>query len=789
VAAHPGDQPDPIADPGARAFTELLAELRRWAGQPSLRRLCQLGGTVRAPSGHLVPALPPSTVSSVLRRKQLPRLDFVEAFVAACLRARRSPPDEIDDAIDRWQRAWRDFSTTPDADGERPPVVGTQQHHLPADIPEFTGRAGHIRFLMGLGADDGHRGTPDVAVIEGMGGVGKTRLAVHVAHALTRAGRFDNFLYLELHGFARDRRPTEPAAALEALLRLLGVPGENIPEDVSARAAMYRDRLHGTRTLVLLDDAYRESQVMDLLPAYPACLVFVTTRRALAVDGAQCVRLEPFTAAESTDLLSRLAGPVRIAADPAGAAAAASRCGNLPLAVALAGRRLQARPAWSIDDLQARLRDSGRRLDQLDAGSRSVRASFQLSYDALTAVQQRTFRLLALHPGDSFGVAGVAMLTDVPAHQATVVLESLVDDYLLQQPAPGRYSFHDLLREYAGERLDAGTTAAERAAALTRLLRWYLQVIMIADRLVDPHHRHVTAEPADMVDVTAPFETRDAAMAWIETEYGALTRAVSLAAAGGADSIAWRLTAALWSYLYLSKRWGDWVSTHRTALAAAERAGSLEGRAWTLNNLGLAHWQRRDFSAAVDCYREALELRQALGDLDGEVVLLDNLGNAYDELGFHDEAVACLQRALTLAEQFGSPSDRANVLNNLGEAHRRAGRFADAQRCLVEALSIQQDLDDVMQRFTLCSLGELYDDMGETRDAEAFYHRGRHKAEETGDTWLTALLWEKLGHTASVTGDLPEAKDRWATAAVTYAQIDDQEASERVRALLRGAQQ
>jgi tetratricopeptide (TPR) repeat protein len=789
VAEQPGGQPDPNAARDGRAFTELLEELRQWAGRPSLRRLCQLGGNVRSPSGHLVPALPPSTVSSVLRRKQLPRLDFVEAFVAACLRARKSPPAEIDDAIGRWQRAWRDFSASSAEVEEQPPVAGAPRHHLPADIPEFTGRAGHIRFLMGLGAGDDGRRSPDVAVIEGMGGVGKTRLAVHVAHALARAGRFDNFLYLELHGFTRDRRPTEPAAALEGLLRLLGVPGENIPEDVSARAAVYRDRLHGTRTLVLLDDAHSESQVLDLLPASPDCLVFVTTRRTLALDGAQSVRLEPFSATESTDLLGRLAGPVRIAADPAGAAAAASRCGNLPLAVALAGRRLQARPAWSINDLHTRLRDSDRRLDQLDAGSRSVRASFELSFDALTTAQQRTFRLLALHPGDSFGVASVAVLTDVPADRATVVLESLVDEYLLQQPAPGRYSLHDLLREYAGERLDAGTTAADRSAALTRLLRWYLQVTMIADRLVDPHHRHITAEPTDMVDITAPFETRGAAMDWIETEYGALTRAVSLAAESGAESLAWRLTAALWSYLYLSKRWGDWVSTHRTALAAAERAGSLEGRAWTLNNLGLAHWQRRDFSSAVDCYREALELRQTLGDLDGEVVLLDNLGNAYDELGFHDEAVACLQRALTLTEQFGSRADRATVLNNLGEAYRRAGRFADAQQCLTEALTIQQDLGDVMQRFTLCSLGELHDDIGETRDAEAFYHRSRHEAEETGDKWLTALLWEKLGHTASMTGDLHEAKDRWTTAAVTYAQIDDNEATERVRALLRGDQQ
>jgi tetratricopeptide (TPR) repeat protein len=768
----------PVSDGSEGAFVESLKGLRRWAGQPSLRRLRQLGGTVRAVSGHEVPALPPSTVSSVLRRPDLPRLDFVEAFVTACHRSRNTAPEQIRQAVDDWREAWRAATAQAGPPGE---VAGQRPaiHQIPADIPEFTGRDDHVRFLTGLAGEDG-AGAPTLAVIEGMAGVGKTRLAVHVAHALARERRFDAFLFLPLHGYAVDQAPTPAAAALETLLRSLGVQGREIPDDVAARAAMYRDRLHGTRTLLLLDDAADGSQVTSLLPGSGMCLVLVTSRRSLALDGAHSVRVDPFSPEESADLLARVAGAVRIAADPAGAAETARRCGNLPLAVALVGRRLQARPAWSIADLQHRLRDA-ETLDGFAAGDRSVRGAFHLSYDALTGEQRRVFRLLSLHPGDTFTAATAGALT--ATGKAATVLEALVDAHLLQQPSPGRYAFHDLLREYATERAREDSTAEQRSAATTRILRWYLAGAVAADRVIDPHHRHVTVEPG-LAGLAPAFRNRADAIAWITDEYGALIAAVSIAADTGAEPVAWRLAAALWSYFYLGKHLSDWIRTHEVALAAGRRAGNREGQAWTLNNLGLAHWQRRDYPAAIDCYRQARELRQAMGDHAGEIVLLDNLGNSFDEIGRTEEAIDCYRQALALAQRSGGPADRASVLNNLGEAYRRAGRYPDAERCLTDALAIQHDLGDAMQRYTLCSLGELHDDLGDPLTAETFYQRSRQLADQVSDVWLTAALWEKLGNTASLRGEARAAEDMWTAAADTYTKVNDDEAAERVRRLL-----
>jgi tetratricopeptide (TPR) repeat protein len=812
------DGTGPELPPGPRdadspaGFLARLASLRQWAGRPSLRRLRQLGGQTRTASGDLVDALPPSTVSYVLRGEVLPRLDFVEAFVTACLRARDLGSPAIAAAVAEWQRAWRavdqgksgsagqtaaDPSETPPSAtgpaGNGPRATGssgTPERHgepgdgeaaegnglrqIPSDIAEFTGREEELRALAEL-AGSGAAGTTPIAVIEGMAGVGKTRLAVRAAHLL--AGGYRQSLYVDLRGFADDQPPAEPAVVLDGLLRLLGVGAGDIPHDLAGRAALLRGRLHGSKTLLLLDDAASAEQVGPLLPADPGCLVLVTTRRSLAVDGAYAVRLKPFTSRESVDLLARLAGPARIVADPAGTAEVAARCGELPLAVALAGRRLHARDTWTVEDLATRLRDTDRRLDELRLGGRTVDAVFSLSYQALDEAERRLFRLLALHPGSTFTAAGAAALTG--DNRAASILESLVDEYLLLQPAPGRYEFHDLLRAYARERLKA----EEETVAEPRrdVLRFYLGAVAAADRLIEPHHRHV---PVDDVPPGPSFADADAALAWLAAEHSNVVAAIELAAVPE-PGIAWRLAAAFWSVLYLGKHWDDWVATHRTALAAAARAGSAEGQAWILNHLGLAYWQRRQYDAAIDCYRGALRFREQLGDRPGEVVLLDNLGNAYDELGRSDEALECYQRALVLAEQVSAPADLALVLNNAGEAYRRRERYREAEECLTRAMEIQESVGAGQLRFTLCSLGELHDDLRDPERAERFYRLSQEQARRAGDGWLDAVLWEKLGATAAGSGDLDRARERWLESAAAYAAIGDDQAAARLEALAR----
>ncbi|MFJ8443706.1 AfsR/SARP family transcriptional regulator [Kitasatospora griseola] len=336
---------------------------------------------------------------------------------------------------------------------------------LPAELPNFVGRASELDALLGSGAPLGGGGgalrgrgagpgcrTPSVGitVIEGMAGVGKTSLAVRAAHELVRAGRFaDLQLYANLRSFDPHQDRAEPTDVLDGLLRVLGVDASRIPSRVDARAALFRDRLHGREALLLLDDALDEQQIRPLIPSGPGCLVLVTSRRSLAgLDCTTPLPLGTFSAPESLDLLDAVLGAERVGAEPEAAMRVADLCGHLPRALALAAHRLRTRPAWSLADLAGHLEDGG---FAAGVGGRSLWAAFRSSYRNLPAVPAQVFRLLAAGRDRRVTAQRVAALAGLDVHTARAALELLVDEHLLLQNAPGRYRMHDLLYAFACE--------------------------------------------------------------------------------------------------------------------------------------------------------------------------------------------------------------------------------------------------------------------------------------------------------------------------------------------------
>jgi hypothetical protein len=366
-------------------------------------------------------------------------------------------------------------------------------YRLPPDTGDFTGRRGAVSELTAVLASAEHM---PVAAVTGMGGVGKTTLAVHVAHAMRRrfpGGR----LYVDLRGTAE--RPAAPREVLGGLLRELG--RTDIPDALDERAALYRSELAGRRFLVVLDDAVSPAQVRPLLPGTPGSAALVTSRDTMAgLPGAWQVDLDVLEPDESVALLAGITGADRVAAEPGAALDLVAACGFLPLAIRGAGARIAARPCSGIAALARRL--SRGRLDDLPAAV----ACFRLGYDRLGADERRAFRLLALvdGPGFSTGAAGAAL----GLRHAGDLLESLADRGLLECPAPGRYRFHDLLRTFA---LTRAGRPGERAGALRALLDHYL-----------------TATRA----LPGPRGARgpETARAWLFAEHGAILRAIERAA-------------------------------------------------------------------------------------------------------------------------------------------------------------------------------------------------------------------------------------------------------------------
>ncbi|HET9168132.1 MAG TPA: NB-ARC domain-containing protein [Actinocrinis sp.] len=450
--------PDPAQAGDLGEFIEALGRLRLWAGAPSYRTLAKAVGPKLSPPQMLAH----TTIGDLFQTRRR-RLDL--DLVTATVRALGLPESDVA----RWGAACIRVHAQARTGG---PISVLRQ--LPADLCTFTGRERELRALFAAIAErPGSAQTAMVSAIQGMAGVGKTRLAVHAAHELVRAGRFtDAQLFVNLHGFDPEHPPADPASVLGGFLRQLGVPAQVIPDSVEERSAMYRDRLHGMDALIVLDNAADEKQVRDLIPAAPGCLVLITSRRTMTgLDGAAILRLDVLDPPGSQLLLGRIVDSERLLAQPAATATVAEACGHLPLAVSLAAARLRSRPAWSVTDLLTELRSAG--MSAIAAGGRSVADAFDASLARLDAEQHRMFLFLGLCPGKDIGAEAAAIMARTNPENAKALMESLVDEHLALSPAPGRFTLHRVLRGYAAGKAAAGMPEPQRSASLRHVLCWY----------------------------------------------------------------------------------------------------------------------------------------------------------------------------------------------------------------------------------------------------------------------------------------------------------------------------
>ena len=344
------------------------------------------------------------------------------------------------------------------------------RQQLPTDTGAFTGREQEVAELVQLAERARLGQSPGAAVLcalDGMAGVGKTALAVHAGHQL-----LDHFpdgqLFIDLHGYTRGAAPLDPADALATALQALGVAPQLVPPGFDDRAALYRDRLAGTSTLILLDNAANEAQVRPLLPASGRCLVLVTSRKQFkGLDDARILPLDVLSDADARALFRQVAGPGRIPANDPLLDRILALCGRLPLALRIAAALIRASRSWSLqrlaDQLSPQRPDAA--LGGFTDGDRSLKAVFDLSLHTLPADPQRLFRLLGLVPGPDIDSCTAAALLDSDPDQAEQLLQDLVDHNLLAEPTPGRYRMHDLIQRHA-RTLAAHETHAHSSAAV-----------------------------------------------------------------------------------------------------------------------------------------------------------------------------------------------------------------------------------------------------------------------------------------------------------------------------------
>ena len=616
-------------------------------------------------------------------------------------------------------------------------------HQLPAPPRDFTGREEELReLLQGV-----REGGCTISGVRGMGGIGKTALALKLAQELAPEYPDAQF-FLELKGTSP--QPLTSADAMAHVIRGF-YPEARVPDSEAELSGLYHTCLHGKRVLLLMDNAAGAGQVAPLIP--PAgCVLLVTSRQHFTLPGLHSKNLETLPPEDARELLLGIAPHIGEHADEI-----ARLCGYLPLALCNAGSLLQVTADLDPQQYAVELHDERRRLERIgkEGVDPDVEASFNLSYVRLSEDAARVFRELAAFPG-SFDAAAAEAVCDDEGH---VCLSDLVKRSLVGWDNDSRrYRLHDLARLFADSRLSDD----ERAAAQRRHAEHYKAVLAAADDLYlqggEETLRGLALFDAERQNIQAGQE-------WAAAHAGEDQEADQLCSAYGSAG-AYVLS------LRLPPR--ERITWLEAALAAARRLKGREAEGVHLTNLGPAYADLGEPRRAIEFFEQALEIDRETGDRRGEGADLGNLGNAYLTLGDARRAIEFHEQALVISRELGDRRSEGSTLGNLGNAYLTLGDARRAIEYYDQRLEIAREIGDRWgEGNALGNLGLAYADMGETRRAMEFYEQALAIHREIGDRRGEGAVLGNLGTAYRQLGETRRAIEHHEQALAIAREIGD----------------
>jgi tetratricopeptide (TPR) repeat protein/transcriptional regulator with XRE-family HTH domain len=715
------------------------------------------------------------------------KLGYPKSSIGAYFNDRTLPPVERLDELVTYLAASPDerraFATARDHVEERDRRSATPATEPPRQLPKanrkFVGRERELRALTNLQKQAGADGTVVISAMEGSPGIGKTALALFWSHQI--ADQFpDGHLYVDLRGFGQTGQRVRPEDALHDFLTALHVPPERIPADLDQRAAAYRSMLAHKRILVVLDNAYDADVVRPLLPGSPTCMAIVTSRNtltALVAEGASSLRLDLLPTDEARELLIRYIGCERLEREPSAIDDLITRCAGLPLALTIVAARADMRPTSMMRDLCDELAERG--LDALATGdpATTVETVFSWSYAHLNPPTQRMFRLLGIHSGPNISLPAAASLASIMTEDACTALNALAQAHLIEEPVRNRFTFHDLLREYASKLAYQADTEGDLREARHRVLDHYLHTGHVAARLLNEARPKLALNTVCSGTIHEDLTTSGQALAWFKTECAVLLASAAQAAYHRFDSHAWMIPWTLADFLDRQGRWEDMVASHRIALAAVQRLGDQDGEARTRGGLGRAYRRLGSYENALTHFRELRRLFEMLGNADGQARAHRSIAQIFEDQGHYREALQHAEHALTLAN---NPVGQAGALNQVGWYHALLGDYQKALDYSGTSLDRYKEVD-----------GEPHGEAA-AWDTHGFasYHNGDYQAaissysravdlfEAAGDSYKMAETLDRLAETRVSTGNTKIAHDTWKRASEILKELNHPKAEE-----------
>jgi tetratricopeptide (TPR) repeat protein len=628
---------------------------------------------------------------------------------------------------------------------KRVPRVNT----LPRDIDDFTGRLTEISLLLAMTRRAAAAGRAAVCSVEGIGGVGKTSLVVHVAYKIAK-NYPDAVLFIDLRSHADGLAPVSASEALAILLSDLGVPGENVPESLEGRASLWRRELSDARALVILDNVNDADQVGDLLAGGCGCLFIITSRqRLIEIAGASSLTLENLSPGDAATLFARVLG-----ADPQGQERAditevVERLGGLPLAIRLTAARLRAHPARTVHDL----------LGQDVRQHTNLEHVYSLSYRDLAPGLRSFFRLLSIHPGAEITAAVAAVLTCTQLDVASVSLEELYNRYLLTEPAPHRFRFHDLIKDFASRESSVIDDEATRQGALRRLLGYYAFTAESASGKIGMDDLFTVPPPA--LNGNPPLADDRAALSWFDAELSNLLSCASLASQQALLPFAWQLPASMTYYLRIRGLLGEAVTLLDTALVTLEHEADPAGEAIVRRRIGQIARLQGNLILSRSQLDRSMQITRNMGDQQGLAWCHQQLGHLERADGRAAAARSHFTRALTINRDLGNPAGIASAELNLGVLLRIAGDTENARAFLGDALRIYSESRDRRGKASaLYKLGALERDCGNYQSAREKITEALEIYEEVGNHHGQAECYLNLAVIDRLSGNYEQSRKR-----------------------------